>query len=449
MKPPRSTASGAELIPAWTLAVTALPLDAMVLALLFAAFPFRWEPNDRLWVIVPLIASALAGAFMAGGYRVALPIRRTAALRAAGGLMAGLVAGWLILKLAAAKFGLREVTPMGLFGFAGGVLAAGVVVAIVRLIVLLRLRAREHAATVLLLGSKEAAQQLEARLRRHGERSPVDTVSLEALRDALARPRLRALVLAIAPTGWPRETVEAVAVARAHGLIVTTPARFLEELFERTPLDTLDDPWLVLDVALTRRSPLYLAAKRAVDVILGSVLVVVTTPLMLAIAIAVRASGPGPILYRQERAGLRREPFTLLKFRTMRPDAEDETGPVWAAENDPRATPIGRMLRRSRLDELPQLFNVLRGHMSLVGPRPERPELEHELAPRLPLYVLRHLAKPGLTGWAQVRLPYGASVEDSFAKLEHDLYYLKHASLGFDVAILVRTVPIVLGLRGR
>ncbi|MFO0745320.1 MAG: sugar transferase [Myxococcota bacterium] len=416
---------------------------------MFAFFPFVWEPNDRLWVIAPLYATALVGSFMAGGYRATQPIRRAAAPRAAFGLFIGLGTGWLVLKLLAAKFGLRDLTPPGLWGFAAGALTAATVVGVARVFLLARLRARERSAVVLVLGPAEAARALEARLRKSGDRGPVETVALDGLRAELARPGLRALVLAIAPTGWPRETVEAVAVARAHGLIVTTPARFLEGLFERTPLDALDDPWLVLDEALTHRSPLYLGAKRALDLVGAALALVVAAPLMALIALAVRLSGPGRILYRQERAGLHREPFTLLKFRTMRPDAEDATGPVWAAENDPRATPIGRLLRRSRLDELPQLLNVLRGHMSLVGPRPERPELEHELLPRLPLYVLRHLAKPGLTGWAQVRLPYGASVEDSFAKLEHDLYYLKRASLGFDLSILLRTIPIVLGLRGR
>jgi lipopolysaccharide/colanic/teichoic acid biosynthesis glycosyltransferase len=130
-------------------------------------------------------------------------------------------------------------------------------------------------------------------------------------------------------------------------------------------------------------------------------------------------------------------------------DAEAATGPVFAGQDDPRVTRLGRFLRRSRLDELPQLWNVLIGDMSLVGPRPERPELDHLLAPEIPFYALRHLVRPGLTGWAQVHLGYVASTEDAFRKLEHDVYYLKRASFSFDLAILVRTVPVVLGLRGR
>ncbi|MCC6622453.1 MAG: exopolysaccharide biosynthesis polyprenyl glycosylphosphotransferase [Deltaproteobacteria bacterium] len=454
MKPPRSTASAEArrdrtLFPRGALARLALPLDLAALAALMFVAPLTWELPERAPVQIPLALTALAGVFVAGGYRLALPVRRAAALHAATGLFVGLVIGWLVDKLLAAKFGMRELTPPGLEGFAVASVVAALLVGLGRVALLHRLRARERSARVLVLGPPDAARALEARLRRHHEPSPVEALQVDDLEGALASPELRALVLAEAPTGWPRSTLEAVAIARAQGLHVTTPARFAEDLFRRTPIDALDDPWLVLDEALTRRSTLYVGTKRLMDLTLGGLALALSLPLMALIAIAVRLSGPGPILYRQARAGLHREPFTLYKFRTMRPDAEDETGPIWAAENDPRATPVGRLLRRARLDELPQLFNVLRGHMSLVGPRPERPELERELAPRLPLYVLRHLAKPGITGWAQVRLPYGASVEDSSAKLEHDLYYLKRATIGFDLVILLRTIPVVLGLHGR
>lgn len=453
MTPPRSTESGsAEALNApGALARIALPIDALAILLLLFVWPERWEHSDHLPVQVPIALAGLFGVFLVGGYRLTLPIRRPAAFQAGLGLVCGCATGWLTLKLMASKFDVDAVMPPSLGRFSMGLVVVATLMTTARLLMLAHFRRREQAAPIVLLASagSDTAKAIALRLQREHEHSPVIAVALDGLPEALKQPGLRALVLGIPPTGWPRETVEAVAIARAQGLMVTTPARFLEELFQRTPLDALDDPWLVLDEALTRRSPLYLGAKRALDVVLASVLLALGSPFFVLIALAVKLSGPGPIFYRQVRAGLHRKPFELLKFRTMRPDAEADTGPVWAAENDPRATRVGRLLRRSRLDELPQLINIIVGHMSLVGPRPERPELEHELAPRLPLYVLRHLAKPGLTGWAQVRLPYGASVEDAFAKLEHDLYYLKRASFVFDLAVLARTVPVILGLQGR
>jgi lipopolysaccharide/colanic/teichoic acid biosynthesis glycosyltransferase len=158
---------------------------------------------------------------------------------------------------------------------------------------------------------------------------------------------------------------------------------------------------------------------------------------------------PGPLFYRQVRVGKAGRPFQVVKFRTMRPDAERETGVVWAQANDRRITPVGRLLRRTRLDELPQVLNVLRGEMSIVGPRPERPELVAALVPYLPYYQARHAVRPGITGWAQVRYRYGACVEDALAKLQYDLYYIKHQSVYLELSIMVKTIRVMLGMRGR
>jgi exopolysaccharide biosynthesis polyprenyl glycosylphosphotransferase len=179
-------------------------------------------------------------------------------------------------------------------------------------------------------------------------------------------------------------------------------------------------------------------------------LLVLTAPLVLLIALAVRLSSPGPVLYRQTRVGKGGRHFDLLKFRTMRVDAEAASGPVWASgEGDTRITEVGRLLRRTRLDELPQLWNVVTGAMSFVGPRPERPHFVEKLRKVIPYYDERHGVRPGITGWAQVRFPYGSTLEDAEEKLEFDLYYVKHMSFLLDVAILLETAKVVLLARGR
>ncbi len=175
---------------------------------------------------------------------------------------------------------------------------------------------------------------------------------------------------------------------------------------------------------------------------------VLTLPLMLLAALAVRLTSRGPVLYRQARVGLNGAPFTLYKFRSMYADAEAKTGAVWASKDDPRVTPVGRWLRLLRIDELPQLWNVLRGEMSVVGPRPERPEFVKILSEKIPYYRQRHCVKPGITGWAQIGHKYGDTLEDTIAKLEFDLYYIKHISLALDAYIIFHTLKTMLRTRG-
>ena len=178
--------------------------------------------------------------------------------------------------------------------------------------------------------------------------------------------------------------------------------------------------------------------------ILASVGVVISLPLMLLVAVAVRLTSPGPILYRQTRVGMNGENFTLYKFRSMQVDAETGTGAVWAARDDPRVTSVGKIIRKLRFDELPQLFNVLRGEMSLVGPRPERPEFVRTLSEKIPYYRQRHCLRPGITGWAQINYKYGDTVEDAITKLEYDLYYIKNMSLSLDSYIIFHTLKAML-----
>src|SRR5439155_1095193 len=184
---------------------------------------------------------------------------------------------------------------------------------------------------------------------------------------------------------------------------------------------------------------LYMIAKRAFDLVFAVAVGVIAVPLMAVIAMAISVESRGPVLLRQVRVGLRGRPFVIHKFRSMRVDAEAEGQPRWASENDDRVTPVGRFLRRSRLDELPQLWDVLRGKMSIVGPRPERPEFVEQLARELPLYRARALVPPGITGWAQIQFPYAGSLEENLAKLEYDLYYIRHLGPLLDLRILLRT----------
>ena len=182
--------------------------------------------------------------------------------------------------------------------------------------------------------------------------------------------------------------------------------------------------------------------------LIALVLTVIALPIMLLVAIAVKLSSPGPVLYGQRRVGFNDVPFIVYKFRSMYVDAEARTGAVWAKKNDPRITPVGRFIRKARLDELPQLFNVLRGEMSIVGPRPERPEFVKTLTDQIPYYRQRHCVKPGITGWAQINHKYGDTLEDTVIKLEYDLYYIKNLALSLDTYIMFQTVKVMLLSRG-
>jgi sugar transferase (PEP-CTERM system associated) len=188
---------------------------------------------------------------------------------------------------------------------------------------------------------------------------------------------------------------------------------------------------------------LYRRLRRAIDVVYSLIGIALSFPLMALTAVAIRIESPGPVIYTQERVGLHGRKFRIFKLRSMREDAESN-GPVWACENDPRMTRVGRVIRRLHIDEIPQFFNILRGEMSLIGPRPERPEFVERLGERIPYYSERHLVKPGLTGWAQVSHPYGASFEDAREKLQYDLYYIKNQSLLLDAIILLGTARVVL-----
>jgi sugar transferase (PEP-CTERM system associated) len=224
-------------------------------------------------------------------------------------------------------------------------------------------------------------------------------------------------------------------------------ASVYEEYTGKIAVENLRPSWFIFGSGFRRRAGA-LAAKRLFDVVAAVVGLVLGVPLIIAVALAVKLSSRGPVLYHQRRVGQHGHVFIVHKFRSMRTDAEASSGAVWASKADPRVTPLGRLLRRTRFDELPQLWNVLVGEMSLVGPRPERPEFIDNLTQQIPFYGERHVIKPGVTGWAQVQYAYGASVEDSLQKLQYDLFYIKNFTLALDALIVVNTVKTVLLGRG-
>lgn len=236
--------------------------------------------------------------------------------------------------------------------------------------------------------------------------------------------------------------------AKLHGVMVVDIRSFYEHVVQRLPLSQLTDEWLLQNegFSLNTRGSLR-RLKRAMDVFISIILLILTLPIMLLAALIVRLESPGPVIYTQRRVGLREKEFTVYKFRSMCQDAE-KNGAVWAAQNDTRVTRFGRFMRKTRIDELPQLWNVLKGDMSFIGPRPERMNFVQELKKNIPYYGLRHSVKPGLTGWAQVCYPYGASEEDASRKLEYDLYYIKNMSILLDMRIILKTLGVVLFPKG-
>jgi len=231
--------------------------------------------------------------------------------------------------------------------------------------------------------------------------------------------------------------------ARMEGITVTPHLNFWERETRRLNLASLDPGWLIYGDGFHFGSLTNRVLKRLLDILASLTLLVLTLPTLLLAAIAIKLEGKGPVFYRQERVGRRGRTFHIYKFRTMRVDAEQTIGPQWATVKDPRVTRVGSFLRRMRIDELPQIMNVLKGEMSLVGPRPERPTFVESLNAQIPFYNERHAVRPGITGWAQVSYPYGASTEDAREKLSYDLYYIKNFSFVFDLLILLSTARAV------
>lgn len=234
---------------------------------------------------------------------------------------------------------------------------------------------------------------------------------------------------------------------RLSGIKIDDATAILEKISGKIEIHELHPSWLIFSEGF-RLNYSFLLIRRVISFLFALTGLVISLPLIPFIATAVKMSSPGQVFYRQKRVGLRGHVFTCYKFRTMRADAEADTGATWATDDDPRITPVGRFLRHLRLDEIPQMWNVLRGDMGFIGPRPERPEFVEKLSQEIPYYNLRHIIRPGITGWAQIRYKYGNTVEDSRQKLQYDLFYIKNMSIGLDFWIFVQTIKVILLGRG-
>jgi len=241
----------------------------------------------------------------------------------------------------------------------------------------------------------------------------------------------------------PSRLVNNILKARLKGIDIIEMPSFFEKITGRVPVEHVHDGWLVFTNGFNMITKGYIQKiKRLTDLAVSGLLLLVTLPFMAVVSLAIRLESPGPVFFKQERVGIGGKIFTLWKFRSMRQNSE-ENGAEWAQKKDPRVTNVGRLIRYFRIDELPQIWNIFKGEMSLIGPRPERPEFVSELEARIPYYSIRHSVRPGLTGWGQINYPYGASIEDAHRKLEYEVYYIKNMSLLLDLKILLRTISVV------
>jgi lipopolysaccharide/colanic/teichoic acid biosynthesis glycosyltransferase len=269
-----------------------------------------------------------------------------------------------------------------------------------------------------------------------------------SIQELVERHRIDQIIVAEREQRGGGVPMDQLLACRIRGIPVIDLAGFYERAKSEVPIDSLKSSWLVYGHGFVQgRGRQW--AKRSFDILCSGVLLLLASPVMLLTMLAIKLDSPGPIIYRQERVGLGGRSFMCLKFRSMRTDAEKDGVARWASKNDSRVTRIGSFIRKTRIDELPQLLSVLKGEMSLVGPRPERPSFVAQLKEQIPFYDVRHCVKPGVTGWAQVRYSYGASLEDARRKHQFDLYYVKNNSLFLDLLVLIETVSVVLFREGQ
>ena len=260
-------------------------------------------------------------------------------------------------------------------------------------------------------------------------------------------------VVVVAITHTPEihpELFQTLLDCQEQGVRLEPMTSVYERLTGKVPVEHSGrDLYVVMTLSDSATRRVFTVSKRLFDLVAGLIGLTILIPILVCVALADLAWCPGPVFYWQTRVGRGGRTFQLVKFRTMIPDAEDGSGPVWAKKKDTRVTPVGQVLRRTRLDELPQVWNILKGEMSLIGPRPERPEFVADLVRQVPFYQARHAVRPGITGWAQVRYEYGSTVRDALVKLQYDLYYIKHQSLYLELSIMLKTVRVMLGMGGR
>lgn len=269
----------------------------------------------------------------------------------------------------------------------------------------------------------------------------------KSLVDVVNELKVDEIVVAIGERRGGRMPLRELLDCRLSGVLVLDMSSHFERMLGQIRLDALRAGWLIFGGGF-RQNIGRTVVKRVFDIFVAAILLILFSPLMLLTAVAILLEDGFPILYRQERVGLHGRLFNVIKFRSMKKDAEKDGVPRWAQKNDERVTRVGRIIRKLRIDELPQLFSVLKGDMSLVGPRPERAYFVDHLTKEIPFYAVRHSVKPGVTGWAQVRYPYGSSVDDAVQKLQYDLYYVKNHTLLLDLVILFETVGVVVGGKG-
>lgn len=267
------------------------------------------------------------------------------------------------------------------------------------------------------------------------------------LEDLVARENIDRIVVAMGERRGQLPTNELLQLSLTGKVNIEEGASFYERVTGRVSLNMIRPSWLIFS-SRGRQARIAGIARNVVHRLVAVIGGVMSLPIALVTAILIKVDSAGPVFYRQQRVGKNGAAFTVLKFRSMRTDAE-KAGPVWATEQDDRATRVGRIIRKLRIDEIPQFWNIIRGEMDFVGPRPERPHFVSQLAQEIPYYQQRHLIAPGLTGWAQIKYPYGASIEDARQKLQYDLYYIKNQSLVLDAIILFETIKIILFGRGR
>lgn len=311
---------------------------------------------------------------------------------------------------------------------------------------------------VYVLGTGERAQRLVLGLRQNPEigvevaswtgklEGAVTKESVAVhLMDVVSKQKVHRVIVAM-PDRRGTIPMQELLDLRMQGVKIEESFSWLERISGKIEVENLYPSWLVFGDGF-RRSTLFRMVRRVLSVVIALVGLILSLPLLPFVMLAIRLDSKGPVLYRQRRVGKGGKIFNVVKFRTMRQDAESG-GPQWAGNNDPRVTRIGRFLRMSRLDEIPQLWCVLKGDMAFVGPRPERPEFVDWLSKEIPYYRVRHMVRPGLTGWAQVKYKYGSTVDDAREKLQYDLFYIKNASIGLDLLIMFQTVKTVLLKRG-
>jgi exopolysaccharide biosynthesis polyprenyl glycosylphosphotransferase len=320
------------------------------------------------------------------------------------------------------------------------------------------LRLRHRSITVLIVGNPTEAGTAREVIRAFSPSSKIrmwplgsdpqaDPVANESNGARLATEDFDLLILAGATLD--QATIRKAAAFRLQGVPVWTLPRLFAEFGERVPAQYLDERWLATAEGFySLNDQSFRVVKRLADTIVALAGLILALPFLLLAAVLIKLQDGGTVLYSQERVGQGGKIFHIHKLRTMVGQAEEDTGPVWASPTDPRVTRVGRWLRKLRIDEIPQMWNVLQGEMSCVGPRPERPVFVEALQRKYALYSLRHLVRPGITGWAQIRSPYGASEEEALLKLEYDLYYLQNASLLFDLRIMSKTISTVISAWG-